>query len=96
MEVLVADKCGFCLGVNSAIELAKKTLTEQSNVYSLGPLIHNQDVVEELAQSGLKPMAAATGFTVTQIVIAGVVVAVVAGVAIAVSDDGSSGGYVSP
>ena len=54
MEVLVADKCGFCLGVNSAIELAKKTLAEQSNVYSLGPLIHNQDVVEELAQSGLK------------------------------------------
>jgi 4-hydroxy-3-methylbut-2-enyl diphosphate reductase len=54
MEVLVADKCGFCLGVNSAIELAKKTLAEQNNVYSLGPLIHNQDVVEELAQSGLK------------------------------------------
>lgn len=54
MKVLVADKCGFCLGVNNAIELAKKTLAERDNVYSLGPLIHNQDVVEELAQSGLK------------------------------------------
>ncbi|MHC5060672.1 MAG: 4-hydroxy-3-methylbut-2-enyl diphosphate reductase [Planctomycetota bacterium] len=54
MDVLVADKCGFCLGVNNAIELAKKTLAEQSNVYSLGSIIHNQDVVEELAQSGLK------------------------------------------
>ena len=53
MEVLVADKCGFCLGVNNAIELAKKTLAEQNNVYSLGSIIHNQDVVEELAQSGL-------------------------------------------
>jgi len=54
MKVLLADKCGFCLGVNNAIELAKKTLAERDNVYSLGPLIHNQDVVEELAQSGLK------------------------------------------
>ncbi len=53
MDVLVADKCGFCLGVNNAIELAKKTLAEQNNVYSLGSIIHNQDVVEELAQSGL-------------------------------------------
>ena len=54
MKVLLADKCGFCLGVNNAIELAKKTLAERDNVYSLGPLIHNQDVVEELARSGLK------------------------------------------
>ena len=54
MEVLVAEKCGFCLGVNNAIELAKKTLAEQDNVYSLGQIIHNQEVVQELAQSGLK------------------------------------------
>lgn len=54
MNVLVAEKCGFCLGVNNAIKLAKKTLAEQDNVYSLGPIIHNQEVVQELAQSGLK------------------------------------------
>ena len=54
MEVLLAEKCGFCLGVNNAIELAKKTLAEQDNVYSLGPIIHNQEVVQELAQSGLR------------------------------------------
>ncbi len=54
MKVLVAEKCGFCLGVNNAIELAKKTLAEQDNVYSLGPIIHNQEVVQELAQSGLR------------------------------------------
>jgi len=54
VKVLVADKCGFCLGVNNAIELAKKTLAHQNDVYSLGPIIHNQDVVEELAKSGLK------------------------------------------
>jgi len=54
MKVLLAEKCGFCLGVNNAIELAKKTLAEQDNVYSLGPIIHNQEVVQELAQSGLR------------------------------------------
>ena len=54
MKVLVAEKCGFCQGVNDAIKLAKKTLTDRDNVYSLGPIIHNHQVVEELAQSGLK------------------------------------------
>lgn len=54
MKVLVAEKCGFCLGVNSAIKLARKTLSEQSNVHSLGPIIHNDDMVRQLAESGLK------------------------------------------
>jgi len=54
MEVLVAEKCGFCLGVKNAITLAKQTLAEQDSVYSLGPIIHNRDVVDELASNGLE------------------------------------------
>jgi len=54
MKVLVAEKCGVCLGVKNAIMLAKKTLAEQDTVYSLGPIIHNDEVVHELAQKGLK------------------------------------------
>ena len=54
MEVLVAEKCGFCHGVRNAISVAEKILTEENNVYSLGPIIHNKDVVEQLAKSGLK------------------------------------------
>ena len=57
MEVLVADKCGFCQGVNNAIKLAYKTLQKQKTVYSLGPIIHNQDVVDELADKGLETVA---------------------------------------
>lgn len=53
MQVLVAEQCGFCPGVKSAITLAKETLKREKNVYSLGPLIHNESVVEELAQNGL-------------------------------------------
>ena len=54
MEVILAEKCGFCLGVKNAIMLAKQTLSQNTNVYSLGSIIHNQQVVEELARAGLK------------------------------------------
>ncbi len=53
MNVLVAEKCGFCPGVRNAITLAKKTLEKKNVVYSLGPIIHNEDVVKQLAESGL-------------------------------------------
>jgi (E)-4-hydroxy-3-methyl-but-2-enyl pyrophosphate reductase len=57
MEVLVAEKCGFCRGVTDAISLAKETLKEKGEVYSLGPIIHNADVVNELAKEGLETVA---------------------------------------
>jgi len=57
MKVLVAEKCGFCHGVRSAISVAEKTLANkkgESPVYSFGPIIHNKDEVERLAKVGLK------------------------------------------
>ena len=57
MEVLVAEKCGFCRGVTDAITLAKETLKEKGEVYSLGPIIHNADVVNELAKEGLETVS---------------------------------------
>jgi 4-hydroxy-3-methylbut-2-enyl diphosphate reductase len=55
MKVLVAEKCGFCHGVRSAISMAEKTLEEACwVVYSLGPIIHNIDEVERLAKAGLR------------------------------------------
>jgi 4-hydroxy-3-methylbut-2-enyl diphosphate reductase len=54
MKVIVADKCGFCPGVKNAIRLAEKILAGHEHVYSLGPIIHNKDVVEKLAKQGLK------------------------------------------
>ena len=53
MQVLLADKCGFCPGVRNAIQLARQTLAEESKVYSLGQIIHNKDIVDELAEVGL-------------------------------------------
>lgn len=57
MEVRVAAKCGFCPGVRNAISTAEKILSgadPQEQVYSLGPIIHNEDVVERLASAGLQ------------------------------------------
>jgi len=50
----VAEKCGFCPGVRNAITLAKKTIQGKKEVHSLGPIIHNEEVVRQLAQAGLK------------------------------------------
>jgi (E)-4-hydroxy-3-methyl-but-2-enyl pyrophosphate reductase len=54
MRVLVAEKCGFCHGVRNAISVAEKILAAEDQVYSFGPIIHNKDVVDRLAKSGLK------------------------------------------
>lgn len=53
MKVLVAEKCGFCPGVRTAINLAQKTLTTEGTAYSLGHIIHNEDVVNQLSEAGL-------------------------------------------
>ncbi len=62
MKVLVAEKCGFCPGVRNAIRTAEKILAQagpEEHVYSLGPIIHNEDVVERLANAGLQTVGTA-------------------------------------
>ncbi|PKL46291.1 MAG: 4-hydroxy-3-methylbut-2-enyl diphosphate reductase [Planctomycetes bacterium HGW-Planctomycetes-1] len=56
MKVIVAQSCGFCPGVRNAINMAEKTLAKEKDVYSLGEIIHNKDVVEKLSASGLKSL----------------------------------------
>lgn len=53
MEVLVAQTCGFCLGVKNAIKVADETLAHKDKVYCLGQIIHNKDVVDKLSKKGL-------------------------------------------
>ncbi len=55
MDVIIAPESGFCYGVKRAVELAKKCAGEKDGpVYSLGPLIHNRQVVEELVREGVR------------------------------------------
>jgi len=56
MQIIKADILGFCFGVRRAVELAQNAILENpnKNIYSLGPLIHNEIVLNELSNKGLK------------------------------------------
>lgn len=48
-EILLADKAGFCFGVKRAVDTALNKKEEyKKKIYTLGPLIHNNDVVNLL------------------------------------------------
>lgn len=52
--VRVAPHAGFCFGVKRAVELAETAIQEGPRpVYTLGPIIHNPLVVENLRKKGL-------------------------------------------
>ena len=53
MRVVRSDKCGFCFGVRRAIDLARQHCGTTQPISSLGPLIHNPQVIERLEQDGL-------------------------------------------
>lgn len=55
MKVIIAENAGFCFGVKRAVEMATKELDNQEkDIYSLGPLIHNEQAVQKLEDQGLK------------------------------------------
>lgn len=55
MEIIVAKTAGFCFGVQRALEMVQEALADKSRpIYSLGPLIHNPGVVQELTEAGLQ------------------------------------------
>jgi (E)-4-hydroxy-3-methyl-but-2-enyl pyrophosphate reductase len=53
MEVILADKAGFCFGVQRAINTAFKA-AGGGKVYCLGPLIHNPQEVSRLREAGVE------------------------------------------
>lgn len=55
MKIIRASVLGFCFGVRRAVELAEKALDENPDktVYSLGPLIHNENALRALESKGL-------------------------------------------
>ena len=52
--VITAREIGFCFGVKRAVSLCEKTLKNCGTCVSLGPIIHNEQVIKRLEQSGLK------------------------------------------
>ena len=54
MNIIVADTAGFCFGVNRAVNIVNKLLAAGKKVYTLGPIIHNKQMVDELASQGVE------------------------------------------
>jgi 4-hydroxy-3-methylbut-2-enyl diphosphate reductase len=54
MYVIRARVSGFCMGVRRAVNMAVEAAVESTNVYTLGPLIHNPRVLEDLDKKGIK------------------------------------------
>jgi 4-hydroxy-3-methylbut-2-enyl diphosphate reductase len=54
MKVILAENAGFCFGVKRAMKLAFKSASNSKHpIYSLGPLIHNPQQVEQLSRKGV-------------------------------------------
>lgn len=54
MKITLAKTAGFCFGVNRAVQTVYDLLNENKKVCTLGPIIHNPQLVNELAQRGVR------------------------------------------
>ncbi len=53
MHVEIAEKAGFCFGVDRAVKMAYQLTKKEGNHACYGMLIHNRDVTEDLKEQGL-------------------------------------------
>ena len=53
MKVKIAKEAGFCFGVKRAMKMAWDELELNSDIYALGPLIHNKQAVQRYEDKGL-------------------------------------------
>jgi 4-hydroxy-3-methylbut-2-enyl diphosphate reductase len=53
LEILLARDMGFCWGVRRAIDIMEKAAEEWGEIISLGPIVHNPQVVGELEKKGV-------------------------------------------
>ena len=52
MEVIVAKSAGFCFGVKRAVDTVYEQIEKGGKIYTYGPVIHNESVVEDLEKKG--------------------------------------------
>ncbi len=53
MEIIKAKTAGFCFGVKRAMDTVYEQLKSNEKIYTFGPIIHNEQVVEELEEKGV-------------------------------------------
>lgn len=54
MEIMLAETAGFCFGVKRAVDTVYQEVEQNAPVYTYGPIIHNEEVVNDLQQRGVR------------------------------------------
>ena len=54
MEVILAKSAGFCFGVKRAVETVYQQTETGKQIYTYGPIIHNEQVVSDLERRGVR------------------------------------------
>ena len=54
VRVEKADKIGFCFGVRRAVDILEKVAHERGGVETLGAVLHNEQVLQRLARTGVR------------------------------------------
>lgn len=56
MQIEKARELGLCFGVRRAVKILRQAASEHGKIETLGPVAHNQRLVEELAEAGVEPV----------------------------------------
>lgn len=62
-EIRLAKTAGFCFGVKRAVDMAVRASETFDSCYTLGPIIHNQSVVDMLEDKGVKEISDISGLS---------------------------------
>ena len=54
MEIKLSKSAGFCFGVKRAVEKVYEQIETGKTIYTYGPIIHNEFVVNDLAEKGVQ------------------------------------------
>lgn len=54
MKIEKTEEIGFCFGVKRAIDMLEKVVAERGEVETLGAVVHNQQVLQRLAEIGVR------------------------------------------
>ena len=54
MEIRLAESAGFCFGVKRAVDKVYEQIETGKTIYTYGPIIHNEEVVRDLEQKGVR------------------------------------------
>ena len=59
MNIILAESAGFCFGVKRAVSMVEEQikLHPDLKIYTYGPIIHNENVVEDFRKQGVEVMA---------------------------------------